>query len=69
MSRVLLISILVFLAVASSVLVWEGLAMGMGRASAPAGRDLWRVRLRFAVGVIVFALVLWIAFGLVTRAW
>lgn len=69
MSRVLVIAILVFVALASSVLVWEGLATGIGHAHALAGRDLWRVRFRFTVGVIVFAIVLWIAFGIVTRAW
>ncbi len=69
MGRVLVIGTFVFLALASSVLVWEGLATGMGHGRALAGRALWRVRFRFTVGVIVFAIVLWIAFGIVTHAW
>ena len=69
MSGVLILAILGFLAVASSVLMWEGLSTGVGRGTTLARRDLRRVRIRFTIGVIVFALVLWIAFGLVTRAW
>lgn len=65
----LIIAILGFLAVASSVLMWEGLSTGVGRGTTLAPRDLRRVRLRFAIGVIVFGLVLWIAFGLMTHAW
>lgn len=65
----LVTAILVFLALASSALVWEGLATGVGHGRRSlAGRDLWRVRFRFTIGVIVFAIVLWIAFGLVTHA-
>lgn len=69
MSRVLVIATLAFLALASGVLVWEGLATGLGHGRALAGRALWRVRLRFTAGVIIFAIVLWIAFGIVTHAW
>lgn len=69
MSRVLVIATLLFLALASSVLVWEGLATGVVHGRALARRALWRVRFRFTVGVIVFAIVLWIAFGMLTRAW
>lgn len=74
-SRVLIIAILLFLALASSVLVSEGLAMGVGHGRGLRQgrvldrRDLRRVRFRFAVGVIVFAIVLWTVFGILTHAW
>jgi len=68
-SRILVIATLAFLALASSVLVWDGLAMGVGHGRGFAPRDLRRVRFRFTVGVVVFAVVLWMAFGLLTRAW
>jgi hypothetical protein len=42
--------------------------MGVGRRHAVGGADLWRVRLRFTVGMIIFVIVFWIAFGIVTRA-
>jgi hypothetical protein len=68
-SRVLVIATLLFLAFASSVLVWEGLATGVLHGRALARSDLRRVRFRFTVGVIGFAIVFWIALGILTRAW
>ncbi len=68
MSGVLITAILVVLALASSVLLWEGLATGLHPGSTLARRDLWRVRFRFTAGALVFAVVLWIALGLLTHA-
>ena len=65
----LIIATLLFLAFASSVLVWEGLATGIVHGRGLARRELRRVRFRFTVGVIVLAIVLWIALGIRTRAW
>jgi hypothetical protein len=67
-SIVLGAAILVFVGIASGVLIWEGLASGLGRRTA-AGAPGWRVRIRFAIGVLGFGLALWIALGLLTRAW
>jgi hypothetical protein len=68
-SRTLALASLVFLAFASGVLVWEGLATGVGPRHALARGDVWRARFRFTLGMIVLAMVLWIASGLLTRAW
>ena len=68
-SRVLVFATLLFLALASSVLVWEGLATGIVHGGAPPRAERRRVRLRFTVGALVFAAVLWTALGLLTRAW
>jgi hypothetical protein len=68
MSTALMIGILVFVAVASGVLLWEGLAARAAEGHAGTGRDLRRARARLAVGAIGIAIVLWIALGLLTRA-
>lgn len=68
-SRVLIIALLVFLGAASSVLVWDGLAVGLVHGPDLAARVLWRARLRFTTGVIILSAVLWIALGMLTRAW
>ncbi|HSN91364.1 MAG TPA: hypothetical protein VLS93_09055 [Anaeromyxobacteraceae bacterium] len=67
-STLLAAALLVFVAVASGVLVWEGLATGLGQ-RAPEGAPRWRVRLRFAVGVLGFGLALWLGLGLLSHAW
>ena len=69
MSRVLVVATLLFLALASSVLVWEGLATGVVHGGALPRAERRRVRFRFTVGALVFGAVLWIALGLLTRAW
>lgn len=69
MSRVLIIATLLFLALASSVLVWDGLATGLVHAHELERKDLRSARFRFTAGVLVLALVLWIALGMLTRAW
>jgi hypothetical protein len=67
-SIVLGTAILVFVAVVSGLLVWEGLATGLGKRGA-ARAPVWRTRLRFAIGVLGFALALWAALGLLSHAW
>ncbi len=69
MSRILVTAILVFVGIASGVLLWESLAVGVAHRHAYVGREVWRTRAQLAVGVIGIAIVLWIAFGLLTRAW
>lgn len=69
MSRILVVAILGFLGVVSGVLLWEGLAVGATHGPAVAGRARWRTRARIAVGVTGLAIVIWITFGLLTRAW
>ena len=69
MSRVLVVATLLFLALASSVLVWEGLATGVVHGRELPRAERRRVRLRFTVGVLVFATVLWMALGILTHAW
>ena len=64
----LVAAILVFLAVASSVLVWDGLATGLAHGHELAHGELWRARLRFTTGVFVLAMVLWTGLGLLTHA-
>jgi len=68
-ARLLVIAMLLFLAFASSVLVWEGLATGIGHALALPRDQLRRIRFRFTIGVVVFGIVLWIALGILTHAW
>jgi hypothetical protein len=68
-SLVLATALLVFVGVASGVLVWDGLATGLGKRAAAAGVRVWRARLRFAIGVVGFGLALWFALGLLNRAW
>lgn len=69
MSRILVAAILVFVAIASGVLLWEALAVGVAPRHQETGRGLRRARARLAVGVIGLAIVLWIALGMLTRAW
>lgn len=60
---VLALGILAFVALASAVLLWDGLAEVAGHAPV---REHPRARL--VVGAIGFAVVLWLAFGLLTHA-
>jgi hypothetical protein len=68
-SRILVAAILVFVGFASGVLLWESLAIGVGHRHAYVGREVWRTRAQLTLGVIGIAIVLWIAFGVLTRAW
>lgn len=69
MSRILVAAALAFVGITSGVLLWEGLAYGAPHGLAEAVRERRRARARIAVGVTGLAIVLWIAFGLLTRAW
>lgn len=66
---ILAAGILGFLLIASGVLVWDGLAAGFGAGRATSSAELRRARTRFAVGVIAFAVTLWLALGMLSRAW
>lgn len=68
MSQVLAVAILVFVAIGSGVLVWDGLAAGVGRHAAGSTSEIRRARARLAAGVLGLALVLWVALGLLTHA-
>ncbi len=68
MSDILVAGILVFVGIASGVLLWEGLAVGVAHRHTETGRELRRARARLAIGAIGLAIVLWIAFGILTRA-
>lgn len=69
MSGILAAAILVFVGIASGVLLWDGLAVAGARGHPGADREVRRAHARVAVGVIGLALVLWIALGILTRAW
>lgn len=68
-SVVLVTALLTFVGIVSGVLVWEGLATGLGRKAAAPGTPVWRARVRFAIGVLGFGLALWAALGLLSHAW
>lgn len=69
-SSILALGIVAFVAIASAMLMWNGLAaeFAKGRAGARA-RLLHGARARLLIGVLGFALALWLALGLLTRAW
>lgn len=68
MTTALTIGILAFVAVASGVLLWEGLAARAAHGQPGTGRDLRWTRARLAVGAIGVAILLWVALGILTRA-
>lgn len=68
MSQVLAAALLAFVAIGSGVLVWDGLATGVGGGRAEAAREVRRARARLAAGVVGLALAIWIALGLLTHA-
>lgn len=63
-----MIGILAFVAVASGVLLWEGLAARAADGHPGTDRELRRARARLAVGALGIGIVLWIAIGILTRA-
>jgi hypothetical protein len=67
LSLILAVGLLAFVFVASGVLLWEGLAEA-GHGHAAVHRGLRHARARLVVGAIGFALALWIAIGLLSRA-
>lgn len=65
-TRLLALALVLFVGIASAVLLWDGLsAMTPGGAAAHAS---WRTRARIVVGVIGFAIALWIVLGVLTHA-
>jgi uncharacterized iron-regulated membrane protein len=68
-SRILAVALLVFVAIASGVLLWEGLAVAVAHGHPRTDREVRRARARLAAGVMGLAIVLWIALGMVTHAW
>lgn len=69
MSRIIVAALLAFVGIASGVLLWEGLAVGLAHGRGVAHRELRRARARLAVGAVGLAIVIWIAFGILTHAW
>jgi len=68
MSQLLVAALLLFVAIGSGVLVWDGLAVGVGRTQgSPA--EVRRARWRLAAGALGLAAVLWLALGILTHAW
>ena len=65
-TRLLALAVVVFVGVASAILLWDGLAaIGPGDSAAHAS---WRTRARIAVGVTGFAIAVWIVLGMLTHA-
>ena len=63
-SKILAFGIVAFIGVASAVLLWDGLAAEVGKGAGPS----WRTRARLVVGGVGFAIALWVALGILTRA-
>ncbi len=66
-SSILGLALLVFIGIASAVLLWDGLAAGVV-GHHMVRRDAWRARAEVIVGVIGFAAALWVALGLLNHA-
>ncbi len=66
-SRILAVAIVAFVAVASGLLMWDGLAAEFTRERAEP-REVWKTRARLAVGVVGFALAVWVGLGMLTHA-
>ncbi len=65
-SLILAVGILAFMAIASAFLIWDGLAHEFARGDG--GRSPgWRSRARLTVGVLGFAVAVWLALGLFTH--
>ncbi|MGB8932121.1 MAG: hypothetical protein WCC48_12835 [Anaeromyxobacteraceae bacterium] len=69
LSQFIVILLLLFLLVGSGVLMWDGLATGFGHGRAAALHGTDHARARLAVGIVGFAIVAWIALGVLTHAW
>ena len=67
-SRILAFAVLAFMALASGLLLWDGLATEFRRDRENAGRALRNARLRVAVGVLGLAIACWIGLGMITHA-
>ena len=67
LSRILALAMAAFLLIASGVLLWEGLASTMMREHPKVSREVRDARLRLAIGLVGFAIALWIRLGMLTR--
>jgi hypothetical protein len=68
-SVVLFAAILAFVASASAIMVWDALAQGVGRSSLATGAERRRRIAEIVVGVLGIAIALWLALGMLSRAW
>ncbi|WP_242343449.1 hypothetical protein [Anaeromyxobacter terrae] len=65
-TRLLALALVLFVGIASAVLLWDGisgLAPGNGAAA-----HAWRARARLVVGALGFAAALWVVLGMLTHA-
>ncbi len=65
-TRLLALALVLFVGIASAVLLWDGLS-GLAPEGGAAAHA-WRARARLAVGVLGFAAALWIVLGMLTHA-
>ncbi len=66
-TRLLALALVAFIGIASAILLWDGLA-GISPGGAAAAHAPWRARARITVGVLGFAIALWIVLGMLTHA-
>ncbi|HTN53060.1 MAG TPA: hypothetical protein VML50_11700 [Anaeromyxobacter sp.] len=66
-SRILAAALVAFVAIASSVLLCEGLARGWSADGHVSPREIRGARARALAGALGFALAAWIALGMVTH--
>jgi hypothetical protein len=66
LSQLLVFGVLVFLAVGSGVLFWDGLALGFGHGRS-GGASVRLARFRLIAGLLGVALAVWLAAGYLTR--
>jgi hypothetical protein len=69
MSVVLVAGILAFVAAASALMTWDALAHGIGRRPLATDAERWRTVAELAVGVLGLSIALWLALGMLARAW
>jgi len=66
-TRLLAVALVAFIGIASAILLWDGLA-GISSSGGATANAPWRARARMAVGVLGFAIALWIILGMLTHA-
>ena len=65
--RILALAIVAFVAVASGLLIWDGLAAEFASERAKP-REVWKTRARLAVGIVGFGVAVWVGLGMLTHA-